>query len=72
MSEENIFKNLAMIKKYPSLVPSRGCTLCISGLVHVRHSKTKHAFVYKCLCALGSGRRENYKVWDNDINFEPI
>lgn len=74
MSEENIFKKLSLMKNFhhPKGHAPRGCQFCISGLVHVRHSITKHAYVYRCKCLLGQNRREAYAVWDNNLDFEPL
>lgn len=72
MSEENLFKKLVQIKTYPNSAPLKGCQVCISGLVHVQHSETKHSYVFRCKCPLGNGRQEKYKIWDNSMNFEPL
>lgn len=72
MSEENIFKRLALIKGFKPATRSTGCQICNSGLVHVRHTENKGAYVFKCNCVLGKGRTEAYPNWNNSLEFEPL
>lgn len=72
MSSDNIFKELAKMKAHKPVVKSTGCNICTSGLVNVRHSETKAAYVFKCTCPLGRGRTEAFPEWNNSIEYEPL
>ena len=69
--DDNIFRRLSLVKPTHNKIP-KACNMCQSGLVHVRHFTTNHDFVFKCKCVLGNARKENYKVWDNDMNYSLI
>jgi hypothetical protein len=50
---------------------ANGCGECNEGLLFAYDKRNKHssAIVFKCGCQLGMRRKENYTLWQGDLNF---